>query len=92
MEFRILQKKLMFIHHVFNSGDKSLAREVMALQARLGLPGIYQECKEYLIRFDLVNLCNFTKVQFKRRVKEVVSDLNREKLIERVKSAHHKKN
>ena len=44
-----------------------------------------------MIRFDLVNLCNFTKVQFKRRVKEVVSDLNRKKLIERVKSAHYKK-
>ena len=74
MEFRILQKKLTFIHHVFNSGNNSLAREVMALQAELDLPGIYQECKDFLIRFDLDDLSNFSKDQFKRKVAKLLEN------------------
>ena len=41
MEYRILQRKLLFIRHVANSGEKSLAREVLTIQAELNLPGIY---------------------------------------------------
>ena len=63
MEHRILQRKLMFIHHVANSGEKSLAREVMTMQADLNLPGIYEECKAFLVRFGLENLAKVSKFQ-----------------------------
>ena len=91
MEYRILQRKLLFIHHVANSGEKSLAREVLAIQAELNLPGIYQQCKMFLVRFGLENLTNFSKSQFKRKVKAEIRELNKIKLIEKVESAQYKK-
>ena len=90
MEFRILQRKLMFIHHVFNSGENSLAREVMTLQAQLDLPGIYQECKIFLARFGLDNLCHLSKFQFKSRVKAKIRELNKNKLVEKVRAQYKK--
>ena len=43
MEFRILQKKLLFLHHLYNLPDTALAREVLAVQSEQGLPGIVDE-------------------------------------------------
>ena len=49
MELRILQKKLLFLHHVATLPDYSLAREVFQVQKELNLCGLLQDCEEFLI-------------------------------------------
>ena len=45
----------------------------------------------FLVRFGLENLTNFSKSQFKRKVKAKIRELNKIKLIEKVESAQYKK-
>ena len=47
MEFRILEKKLMFLHHLNHLPETALAKEVIQSQTELGLPGIAQECHNF---------------------------------------------
>ena len=47
MEYRILQKKLTFLHHIENLPDTALAKEVLSVQVDQGLPGIYNECRQF---------------------------------------------
>ena len=39
MEFRVMKKKLMFLHHLVNLSESSLAKEVLTLQIDNNLPG-----------------------------------------------------
>ena len=91
MECRILQKKLMFLHHLFHLPDAALAKEVLLVQTENGLPGIYTECKNFLSRFEIYDLMQFSKAQFKRLVKCKILELNKEILLEKAKSKEYKK-
>ena len=91
MEFRILEKKLNFLHHLENLPKSALAREVLKIQTEEGLPGIYSECKEFLAHFEIFDLKQYSKVQFKRLVKRKIRELNKSKIIEEVKSKDYKK-
>ena len=91
MEFRILEKKLMFLHHLAHLPETSLAREVFTVQTDYGLPGIAQDCREFLARFGLQNLSRFSKSQFKRIVKAKIHELNKCKIIEQVRNRNYKK-
>ena len=86
MEFRILKKKLMFLHHLHNLHQSSLAKEVLSLQTLNGLPGIVQECNSFLSNFGFNDLSLYSKCQFKRLVNSKISELNKQKLIQQVKS------
>ena len=44
-----------------------------------------------LIRFDQDDLSNFPKDQFKRKVSKIIRELNKEKLVDRVKITQYKK-
>ena len=92
MEFRILKKKLMFLHHLHNLPKSSLANEVLSLQTIYGLPGIVHECKSFLSKFGLNDLSLYSKYQFKRLVNSKIKELNNQKLIQQVKSKQYKKN
>ena len=91
MEFRILEKKLTFLHHLEHLPDSALAKEVLKIQTEEGLPGIYSECKEFLAHFEIFDLKQYSKVQFKRLVKRKIRELNKSKIIEEVKSKDYKK-
>ena len=91
MEFRILKKKLMFLHHLYNLPNTSLAYEVLSCQAANDLPGIIHECKNFLDKFNLNDLTLYSKSQFKRIVNSNINVLNRQKLIQQVKSKQYKK-
>lgn len=69
MELRILQRKLMFLNHIYNLPETSLAREILTVQSQLDLPGLELECRESLRTFGLHDLSLFSKRQFKRLVK-----------------------
>ena len=51
IEYRILMKKLLFLHHVVSLNEGSLAREVYEVQSKLKLPGLVEECQMFLDRF-----------------------------------------
>ena len=91
MELRILQKKVLFLHHLEHLEDGSLAKEVFREQTRLGLPGIHTECSNFLARFGLHNLHRYNKMQFKKVVKENIKMLNKERVIEMAKKKQYKK-
>ena len=91
MEYRILQRKLLFLHHIVHLPDTALAKEILNVQIELGLPGLFKECQAFLIRFGIHNLKLYTKKQFKKLVKEKISYLNKEHIIEQVKKKGYKK-
>ena len=49
MCLRIMQKKLLFLHHAINSAPDTLINEFISIQQRLNLPSILQECHEDLM-------------------------------------------
>ena len=70
IELRILQRKVLFLHHLEHLPDESLAKQVFKTQTRMCLPGIKNECSEFLARFGLIDIKSFTKMQFKRLVNQ----------------------
>ena len=56
MKYRIIKRKLLFLHHVATLPSDSLAKEILEVQTRLSVPGLVQECQEWLIRFEIVKL------------------------------------
>ena len=46
-------KKLLFIYHLTNLEDKSLAKQVLAVQDKHNLPGLFSECNDYFQRYQL---------------------------------------
>ena len=65
MECRILQKKLMFLHHLVHLPDSALAKEVLAIQTEQGLSGIYTECQNFLARYEIYDLNNSLRCSLK---------------------------
>ena len=68
MEFRILERKLMFLHHLNQLLETGLAKEIIKVQTELGLPGIAQECHSFLVRFGIRDINLYSKLKFKRIV------------------------
>ena len=91
MEMRILEKKLNFLHHLTQLPSSSLAREVLDTQISYGLPGIYSDCKEVLAKFEIFDLSDFSKLQFKKAIKGKIQQLNKSKFIEQAKLKRYKK-
>ena len=82
MELRILQKKLLFLHHVATLPDDSLAREVFQVQKELNLPGLLQDCQEFLIERGITKFSNYSKIQWKTFVKAEISKLNKTNILQ----------
>ena len=70
MENRILQMKLLFIHHLNSLPNNSLASEIFHIQKKMKLPGIWEECQIILFEFGLLNISSYTKLEWKKNVKK----------------------
>ena len=57
----------------------------------MGLPGILNECSQFLAHFNLQNLQCYSKQQFKNLVSKSIKTWNRLKLVEMVKSRQYQK-
>ena len=91
MEFRILEKKLTFLHHLEHLPDSALAKEVLKIQTEEGLPGIYNECREFLAHFKIFDLKQYSKQQFKKLVRAKIKVMNKNRILEEAKSKNYKK-
>ena len=77
MENRILKKKLLFIHHLETLPANSLAHETYNIQKRFHLPGLVQECRDILLDFGLINVCQYSKWQWKKIINQKIKEKNR---------------
>ena len=68
----------MFLHHLNNQREASLAKEVVKIQTDLGLPGIVKDCQDFLVRFGLNDITQYSKLQFKRVVKSKIKELKKQ--------------
>ena len=91
MEYRILQNKLLFLYHLEQLPESSLANQVYKTQVRHGIPGIASECQEFFSKFEIFDLSQYSKLQFKRLVKSKVKEMNKSKLIELARAKQYKK-
>ena len=62
MKYCILEKKLLFLHHLATLPEESLARECFEIQRELKLSGLYLECEDTLKANSLMNISDFYKV------------------------------
>ena len=76
MEYRVLHKKLMFLHHLLILDESSLSSEIFDIQKEFNLPGFVQEARKLLIMFSLPNIIDdkakISKIQWKKMVNKVI--------------------
>ena len=72
MKFRIIMRKLLFLHHLTLLDDKSLAKQVLTVQDTHDLPGLVRECKGYIQKYKLPNVLKLSvkRNEWKNKVKE----------------------
>ena len=81
MKYRILMKKLLFLHHISSLPDSCLAKEIYIIQKELHLPGLVKECEAFLIENGIYNIEQYTKIQWKKVVKQIIFKLNKDELV-----------
>ena len=84
MKYRVLKKKLLFLHHLTILPENSLAAEVFRVQERLKLPGLARECEDFLIRFRITNVSSYTPLQWKNFVRRQISQMNQEEILQKM--------
>ena len=82
MKFRIILKKLLFIHHLASLEDETLAKQVLTVQDHHDLPGMVSECKGYFKEYQLPNILKqkMTKNKWKGLVKKAIQTANEKEL------------
>ena len=86
MKFRILKKKLMFLHHVKTLPDDSLAKEVVEAQEKFNLPGLVQECQDFLSTAGINDVTIYSKQQWKSTIGKLIKHANEVDLIDKMKT------
>ena len=86
MKFRILKKKLIFLHHVRTLPDDSLAKEIVEVQEKSNFPGLVKECQDFLSKAGINDITSYSKQQWKVKVSKLVSQANEAELKEKMKS------
>ena len=74
--------KLIFILHLDNLEDSALAKQVFEVQKSQYLPGLVQECTEWIRKLNLPNLfkLKITKPRWKVLVKAAIRKENEDDL------------
>ena len=81
----ILQKKLCFLYHLSNLEEGSLAREILEIQVKNSLGGIFKECEEVLDMIGREKLYSMSKYQWKKEVGRFIDVKNRNDLLQDIK-------
>ena len=84
IKWRIIQEKLVFMNHILQLDPSSLAKQVQEIQEKENLPGLTQECKEYIVMLELPNLFeeNISKAGWKTMVKSAIRKENEREVLE----------
>ena len=82
---RILALKLRFLYHLATLPETSLGRDFYEIQSKHNLPSIVTQCGEYLAKWGVSDIRNYTKVQFKKLIRKKMLAQNLEDLLDREK-------
>ena len=78
VEYRVYQKKLLFLFHLINLEESSLANEIFILQKNHNIPGFVKEGRQLLEKFSLPNIIDqnlkISKLQWKKMVRKAVNE------------------
>ena len=82
MSNRILLSQLLFYHHVATLSEDSLAREFFEEQKKdKELPGLVRKCEEILKKWNILNVQSYSKMAWKRLMKQMTRKKNTEDLL-----------
>ena len=87
MKNRILQKKLLLLHHIAKLPEDTLAKEIYNVQKKLNLPGLVEECNEFLIKCDVTHVANYSKLKWTHLVKRKMKEENKEDILKQMKGS-----
>ena len=76
----------MFYHHLINLSKGSLAYEVTQIQDILGFPGLVQESKLLIEKYELPSPESCTKGQWRGLTKKAITKQNKKDILEKMKS------
>ena len=79
MKFRIIMRKLLFLHHLTVLDNKSLAKQVLTVQDIHDIPGLVTECKGYIQKYRPPNILksSLTKNEWKKKGKAKMKEENK---------------
>ena len=82
MKFRIMEKKLNFLHHILNLNKSSLASQILFIQQNLKLPGLLSECQNFITELKLTNILEvkIKRNKWKNEVKNKILKANENEL------------
>ena len=77
---------MIFLHHLAHLPPKSLARKFHDVQKNLQYDGVVTNCYKMLEEWNFDSPLNYTKSQWKRKVKIQIDQVNKNKLISMMKN------
>ena len=86
MPLRVLKEKLLLYHHISTLPETSLANQIMKTQERLCLPSLRKEILWFLAKYGIHDVKLYSKDKWKIFVKNSIRELNRNQLLESIKS------
>ena len=94
MRYRVIQTKLIFLWHLDNLEDGTLAKDILEVQKTQHLPGLVQECLEWINILKLPNVLEqrITKTQWKNLVKKAILKKNEDYLRKKIMKMEKLKN
>ena len=92
IKYRIMEKKLVFLHYIMKQGKSSLARQIIEEQRNMNFPGLFQECKLFIEKLKLVDpfQLDMSAIEWKRIVKKAILTANEEELKEEITKKYKK--
>ena len=90
MSNRILKKKLLFLHHVATLDEGSIAHQVYKTQKKLHLPGLVEDCNEFLTNNVTSDMTKFSPVQWISFVNKEIDEKNSRDLLNDMKQNYKK--
>ena len=87
IKFRIMMNKIIFMNHILNLNENTLARQVQIAQQENESPGLTEEVKKYIRDLNLPSCFDnyFSKSKWKTLVKNAIRKANEEEIRESIK-------
>ena len=73
-----------------NLPPSSLAYEIAATQTAMSYPGLMVECAKLIEKYEIPDVKNYNKIQWKKLVKKKVTDQNRADILETIENSYKK--
>ena len=88
MENRVLKSKMLFLHHLVELDDESLAKQIFTKQKEKNLIGPARELREILNQLKLPNIFDqkfqLSRKQWNQKVKKAIEDKEKDEVIKKL--------